>query len=234
VEQINEFMEKIDALSVRERGLILAGIVLALYLIWDILLMQPLANREQRILSELESNKAEQTALNINYEELIRQLQSDPEGENRERLESLRYQLDDVESDLRASTDFLISPDNMADVLRTILSKSNELQLVEMKGLGAKPLLDNPDETDAQDTADVANTMTNPQAMGELSNVYKHGLKIVFEGNYAATLNFMKEIEVLEWGFFWENLDYEVIEYPTGRAALTLYTLSLDENWIGV
>lgn len=234
MEDIKKYMEKIDALSVRERGLIVAGILLALYLIWDAFLMQPLAAKEQGILFELESNKAEQTALNIRYQELIQELQSDPDGRNRELLESLRNQLDDVESDLRESTDFLISPENMAGVLRTILSKSGELQLVEMKGLGVRPLLEAPPETDAQDGASVPDNATAPQAMGELGNAYKHGLMIVFEGSYAATLNFMKEIESLEWGFFWETLDYEVTEYPTARAALTLYTLSLDENWIGV
>ena len=234
MEQIRHFMEKIDTLSVRERGLILAGMVFSLFLLWDALLMQPLANKEQSIRSELQSKKAEFTVLNTNYEGLIQRLSSDPEGDSRELLESLRNQLNDVESELRESTDFLISPENMAGVLRTILSKSSELQLVEIKGLGASSLLDVSANPANENTLDPSANVTIDPSMGDLGNAYKHGLMIVVEGNYAATLNFMKEIESLEWGFFWENLDYEVIDYPTGRASLTLYTLSLDENWIGV
>ena len=62
----------------------------------------------------------------------------------------------------------------------------------------------------------------------------KHGLMIAFEGDYMSTLSFMQEIESLEWGFFWDSLEYEVIDYPTSRVVITLFTLSLDKNWIGV
>jgi len=44
----------------------------------------------------------------------------------------------------------------------------------------------------------------------------------------------MRELESLEWRFFWDNLEYEVIEYPRGLITFTLYTISLDKDWIGV
>ena len=234
MEKIKKLMEKIDAMSIRERGIILVGVVLVMYTVWDMLFMQALSIQQKNILTELQINRAKHIALNVENQALIQKLSTNPDAANRDRLESLRTQLATIEADVRESTDFLVSPENMAGILRTILSKSSALELVEMKGLGVSPLFATSNQADSETGEDISDTVVGAQTMGELGNAYKHGLKIIFEGNYGSTLNFMREIESLEWGFFWENIEYEVIEYPTGRVSLTLYTLSLDRDWIGV
>ena len=234
MEEIKVMMDKIDALTIRERGIILAAILFVLYTVWDTFLMQPQAAIEQQILADLQINRAKQAALNIQYQELIKQIQEDPDEVNRNRLASLKSQLESIEADVRESTNFLVSPENMIGILRTILNKSSELELIEIKGLGASPLLTSVNEQATE--ADTNNASSGPtvETAGGLENAYKHGLMITFEGDYMSTLRFIQEIESLEWGFFWDNLDYEVVEYPTGRVVITLYTLSLDKNWIGV
>ena len=53
MEKINEVMEKIDALTIRERGIILAGIIFVMYTVWDTLFMAPQVINEQMIISDL-------------------------------------------------------------------------------------------------------------------------------------------------------------------------------------
>ena len=57
-----------------------------MYTIWDTFLMQPQGINEQIINSDMQIKLAEQASLNIQYQRLIKQLQGDPDAENRNRL----------------------------------------------------------------------------------------------------------------------------------------------------
>jgi len=230
MQQIKAVMDRVDALSIRERGIILAGIVFIMFTVWDRLLMQPQLIEERKVLAELQLKQAEQAVLNSKFQQLARQDRSDPDTANRARLEDLKKQLAEIETDVRQSTSHLVSPDKMAVILQTILKMSKGLQLTEIKGLGVSPLL-------APVTAPLDQTgveTIQSSTIDGLENAYKHGLVLKFEGDYISTLNYIRELEGLEWGFFWENLQYEVIEYPKASVTITLYTLSLQKDWIGV
>ena len=67
-----------------------------------------------------------------------------------------------------------------------------------------------------------------------INNAYRHGLRIEFIGDYLTTLDYLKSLEKLEWGFFWDNFELEVKEYPDAKAAIEIFTLSLRQQWIGV
>ena len=75
----------------------------------------------------------------------------------------------------------------------------------------------------------------SPKAEGdELENAYKHGLRIEFEGDYMTTLDYIRGLESLELRFLWDSLEFQVEEYPRSRVSITVFTLSLDQDWIGV
>lgn len=239
MEQIRNLMGRIDALSIRECGIIFAGIVLVLFTVWDSLLMQPQLVQQKKLLSELQIKRAEQSVLNVRFQSQLKEQQSDPDKANREKLAELKTRLEQIETEVRQSTSHLISPRDMARILETILNKSGGLRLTEIKGLGASPLL--AAETDADETGkpvagqkqDTASAEQKKEGSG-LDNAYKHGLFIKLEGNYMSTLQYLKTLESLPWGFFWEKLEYEVTDYPTATISITLYTLSLEQDWIGV
>jgi MSHA biogenesis protein MshJ len=234
MDSIKKIIEQVDSLTMRERGIILAGIIFVLYTIWDMFLIGPQLVSKNTIISQLQVKRGEQSVLNLQYQQLIKQVQGDPDAENRNRLAELKRQLESVEATVRESASYLVAPESMAGILRTILSRSNDLKLIRVKGLGASPLLSSFDQGQAETEADTGINTQAPQAAAGLESAYKHGLQIEFEGSYLSTLSFMRDIESLEWGFFWDNLVYEVIDYPTGNVVITLYTVSLDKNWIGV
>ena len=59
-------------------------------------------------------------------------------------------------------------------------------------------------------------------------------MKIVFEGDFFQTVDYMRKLEKLEWGFFWDEVSFEMKEYPQASITITLYTISLNPNWIGI
>ncbi len=246
MDKLRYLIDKIDALSIRERGIILAAVVFIMFTLWDTLLMRPQLEENKKLLAELQIKRAEQSALNFRIQGMIRQ-GSDVSGDtSRARLAELKQQLAEVETSVRNSTSHLVDADKMAAILQTILSKSRGLQLIEIKGLGVTPLLAPVAAVDQGQVGDAAmsdqepvetntaSTETESVAVDAVDNAYKHGLTITLEGDYLSALAYMRELESLEWGFFWETIEYEVTEYPRGTVAITLYTLSLGKEWIGV
>jgi len=249
MEKLRYLIDKIDALSIRERGIILAAVVFIMFTLWDTFLMRPQLDENKKLLADLQIKRAEQSALNIKIQGLIRQGRDVSGDTNLNRLEEMKQQLAAVETSVHNSTSHLVDADKMAAILQTILSKSRGLQLIEIKGLGVTPLLapaavavqgQVPVQVaevaidDQQTVVDTPATETELTGVDAFDNAYKHGLTITLEGDYLSALAYMRELESLEWGFFWETVEYEVTEYPRGRVAITLYTMSLGKEWIGV
>ena len=230
MERIKALADKIDSLSIRERGVILAGVIFVMYALWDSFLIQPQLVEERKLLADLQIKRAEQSAFNIRLQGMLNEGAGDPDAANRRRLAELKAQLEQIEGEVRASAGHLVTPAAMARILRTILDRSGGLILTEIKGLGARPLL-----SGAAVNTPAAGAADKPvNGGGGIESAYKHGLIIRFEGDYFSTLDYIRELESLEWDFFWDSMEYEVVEYPRGRVMLTLYTLSLEKDWIGV
>lgn len=226
---INRLVEKIDALTVRERVAIMIGVLAVLFTLWDMFVLAPLDNRQKLLSSELKQKQANQAALNVQIQKAIRENRKDPDKELEQRLAGLKEQLAEVSTDVQESTADLIAPRDMAKILETVLREIDGITLLGLRGLGAKALV----------TENAASGETGGAAAGEssgsqLANAYKHGFRIEFQGDYLSTLNYLRELEALQWGFLWDSLEFEVEEYPRSRAAIQVYTLSLDKTWIDV
>lgn len=232
---ISDIMAKIDDLSVRERAAVFIAILAVAFFIWDSYLMASLDSREKTLKTQLQQKQSEQTALNAELQILIAGHQEDPNRENREKLASLRTELDEIKAEVMKSTKHLISPDRMAVVLENVLNKTRGLELVEVKGLGASPLVSRGKQAgkvSAGDKPVVGNSKDTEENSG-FGNAYKHGLRIVFNGSFKSTLDYIRELEALDNEFIWDNLKFEITEYPDGQVSITVFTLSLDRRWIG-
>lgn len=62
--------------------------------------------------------------------------------------------------------------------------------------------------------------------------LYRHGVEIVLQGSYLDMINTMQALEALPVQLFWGGAHLDAQQYPEARLTLTLYTLSLDEQWM--
>ncbi|NRR31874.1 hypothetical protein HSX11_16995 [Oxalobacteraceae bacterium] len=62
--------------------------------------------------------------------------------------------------------------------------------------------------------------------------LYCHGVELVLQGGYLDMIQYMDALEHLPGQLFWGKARMETEQYPSARLTLTLYTLSLDKNWI--
>jgi len=216
--RLRDLADRYDALSLRERSLIAVAVVGLIALIWHTVLMSPLERerrgREQRVAAlRVETEQLAKAA-----EELEQRGHQDPDRATREAIDALGREIAAADGQLRDLTAGLIEPREMARVLEQILARKTELRLIALRSLPGQPLL-----------AAEPGATAPPQVQ-----IYKHGVELELEGGYLPALRFLQALQALPWRFFWERLEYQVPEHPRGRLRMTLYTLSLQEGWIGV
>jgi MSHA biogenesis protein MshJ len=206
------YLQKIDALSVRERLLVLVTALVLIGAAWHAFLMQPLQQRAAQTRAELNALEQRIVAANQNLEEQILQLAGGG-AEQRTRIASLQQRIDEINATLGNHAAELIDPAEMAQVLEGVLTEQSRLTLVRIRNTTPESLSSDED----------------PDAV----TFYKHGLEIEIEGSYAACVEYLDAIEALPWRLYWQVLELDVLEYPRNRIRLEVGTLSLDEEWIG-
>ena len=211
-QRLAPWLAKIDALSIRERALLIATAAVLIIAAWQVLLMDPIAQRAQQSEAELNGLKDRISAAHQNVQEQILQIAGES-GSERKRIASLQRRIDEINVTLGNYAAELVDPAEMAQVLEGILREQSQLTLVQIRNTSPE-LLTSDDEL-------------NP------TTFYRHGLEIEVEGSYAACLAYLKQVEALPWRLYWQLLEIDVIDYPKNRIRLEVSTLSLDEEWIG-
>jgi MSHA biogenesis protein MshJ len=230
MEQLKNIVEKIDELSLRERAIVFIGLIMVIIFLWDIFLLSPLELEQKKIVSSLSKKNADRMVLLTQYQNSIKQNQIDPDAENMERLKELRFKVINVQAELESSTENLVTPRDMPKLLETVLHKTGGLTLVNLRSTGVTPLIEKEEIKNEEKSTGNETKLTAEN----IDNAYRHGLRIELIGDYLTILKYLKSLETLEWGFYWDNFELNVNEYPEATTSIEVFTLSLQEAWIGV
>jgi len=215
--QLADLKAKYEALSLRERGLVVLTVVAATWLLWDVTLADYLAkqavNMERRI-GVLRQEIVREVTL---QETLQREKAKDPTGKLLQERSALQQQLSGIQGRLNILVGRFVDPRLMPTLLEDILAKHRDLKLLRLSAQPVKPM-----QIDEQDATTV------------VPGLYRHGMILEVSGEYFELLNYLQELEQSRWQFIWRRLDYEVAHFPVARVHVELETLSQDRNWLGV
>lgn len=159
-------------------------------------------------------------------------LEQDPDHDTTKQIEQLERKLAKLDKELVLLTTDIISPIEMRTALIKLLELEPGVSLLSFELLGAESLL-NIDKTATDDTAS-ANTKIAPTKEQLGVNLFKHGIKIKLSGKYFQLRNYLLQLEQMSWKFFWQDLNFEVKEYPVNEVEITIYSLGLNKEFIGV
>lgn len=227
---LSQLSEKIDALSLRERAIILLAVLAAMYSVWDAVLMRPLQLKQISAKNSIQEKNADVVLATAELQAALRQSKDDPNAENRKRLNELKKTMSSIEVELQQITSHMVAPENMAKVLETVLNNTSGLRLLGLAGLGSSPLV-------ASDKEQIEYSRESPGKQLDNSSIdtaFKHGFRLTFSGDYFSTLRYLEKLEKLGWKFYWDSIEYNVDEYPNATTTISIYTVSLKPNWIGV
>ena len=210
---IDAFLTQFNQLSLREKTISLVTVLIIIWGAWDKFFYQSISAEQERLkteLSTLETNLSATKQAAIQAEALAK---IDPNKTNRQLLKQAKEELKQLKQQLKISDKKFVPPYLMVSVLQDILQKNKDLKLVQLQTLPVTTLLD---------------------AEQVKSVIFRHGLSLTLTGNYFNTLNYLKALEALPWRFNWESINYKVKHYPTAETTIQVYTLSFEENWIGL
>lgn len=211
-----QWAERIDERSLRERGLLFLSVMVAIYVAASSLLFAPLHKEQVLLEQQLKDKRAEVDVFNTKIQGYVAQA-GQGEKDQRARLQALQAQLRGLDNSVGQMNKRLVPPKEMAHLVEEVLRSHRELQLLKIESLPANPLTDK-----------VAS-----KELGE-GTIYKHGMRIQFRGGYGDIVRYLRELESLPWRMYWGEISLVSDQYPQSTVTLTLYTLSLDEAWIGV
>ncbi len=215
---LKDLRQWLDAHSVQERALLLVTVLVVIVTLWNTVLMNRIRAMRTRTENDLVTIRTQVEVLKLESTQLAEKLGIDPNEQIRIRERGLERRLGELEGEVKDRWSAFIPPSEMARVLREILPRQGDLQLMELRSLDAEALARAEGEDDAISVA----------------RVFRHGVEIRLRGGYLSTLRYLEAVEARPWAFFWDSLEYEVIEYPLADITFTVHTLSTEESWIGV
>lgn len=220
---------KVDAMSLRERAMIFAAVAFLLVSLVNTFLLDPMLLKQKSLSSQVIQQQEKMKEIQAQIEVILQARSTQGNSPQHQQIKRLKQELAAGAIFLNSNRENLVQPEKMADLLRQVLSKNANLQLLALQTLPVTPLLDK--ENARLDTATVAAVAA---AVAPESQIFKHGVEMTVRGNYLDLLQYLNTLERLPTQMYWGKVKMEVVQYPAVELTLTLYTLSLDKIWLQV
>lgn len=217
-----KYTERLNAFSLRERGIVFVAIMVAIYGVTANFMFPPLNAEQDRLKKQLASKRSQIQAFETQIQAALDKSALDPDAPNRAKLADLENRLKALDTSLATVTSRLVPPKEMAQVVEQILASNKRLEVVQIKSLAAEPL------------QPAAPAGQKPLSGGAGLTAYRHGMHIELRGGYLDILAYLQELEALPWKMFWGQATLQVEQYPTSRLVLRVYTLSTRDSWISL
>jgi MSHA biogenesis protein MshJ len=206
--------ERINSLSIRERALLMLAAFAVIILIWDLTTMQQLNQRQETARTELQNLRERVEALSTSLQQLAGERARNPNAELLRERDDLAAEIQALEARLAERHGGIASPKESVSVLAGLLARRTGVNIAELENLPPGRL-----------------TGASGQAVPGL---FVHRVRVVIESDFEGVREYLEATADLPRGVFWESLELEVTDWPTNRVELILYSVTLDENWLGV
>lgn len=205
----------------RERVVLLIALLAVVYLLWWLVLLAPVNNRKDALQTQARTLDTQLTALQAQEEAFSESTSQDPNAGKKREINDLTQRLAALDKELQALAVGLVPAVQLPQVLHDVLSNTEQLELLGMQTLPVEKLAITEGAADSGASAE------------QQVDVYRHSVELKVAGSYFAVANYLRDLEALEWRFYWDKLDYKRDRYPNAIATLEVYTLSAGEGLLG-
>jgi len=216
---------RFNAISEREQKLLFYAVPFVICFVLILGLIEPAIMQTIETRNEINTKKLGLVDVSNNVDIVKAQLSLDPDMETRNQISGVNEQIVILEKLFANELEQLVPPYAMPLVLEQLLAKAKKLRLMSMSSIPPSNIF-NDDENDI-----------NPQNIIENAigpELFKHGLKIRFEGSFFDTRDFLISAEQMGWKLHWREILFEVNKYPQAQVDIELFTLSRSEAYINV
>lgn len=231
---------KFEARSPRERYLMAGGILVLFFAITNMLLVAPLVERNEMLHAQLMADQTQIQTVRQQIEVFKQQNAIDPDAENKQRLTALLSRLQLQATQLKEIEAALVRPEDVPNLLRSMLKNNSYIKLISLTTLPAQGLLEEAiAATKSEQTAAITTELSANKDMIQDDPVFKHDVEITIEGRYLDLLDYVAALENMPWHVLWSSAVLQVnaddtSPQPLSQLKLTVYTLSLDHTWLSI
>lgn len=230
-QRVLQLAARMDALSLRERGMVFGATVAVLAFAGHTFVLAPQDAKQAALRTQIDQQQAAIAAIDGEITARVEGSRIDPDAQSRARLNTMQQEMGQLGSQLLALEHGLVPPERMGPLVDGILRANGRLKLVSMRTLPAEPLAA-PDTTPAAAAAPAASAGAAPAAASDVPLLYRHGVEVTVRGNYLDMVDYMSALDAMPTRMFWGRARLDVETYPGARLTLTLHTLSLDRQWM--
>jgi len=228
-------LARIDAMSLRERVMVLGAVLVLVGFVGDTVLLAPQRATLAKTQRETARQRAELLTADKRASELKTQLAADPNEVPRLRLQQLNAELSRLNSQFSQLEKSLVPPDQMAPLLEQVLRRTGGVSVTHLQTLSPQAL---PERDLSEKTAGPATASPGAAAAagGEAGQpaLYRHGVELTLRGSYADLLQYVSNVERLPVRVYFGRAMLDATKYPEVDLRLTVYTLGIDKSWLAL
>ncbi len=244
--------ERYQTLSLRERALIALTLGSITWLAWSFLLADFVDTAKRDLDGQVRSLNR-QVQLEVDRQVSLEAANADDPstrlGRERIRLEA---ELKALNTSLGSVLERFVAPGRMPQLLRDVIRHHDGLKLKRIVSLpvetvrlpSAAAAIEEEDDEEFDEAAYIESATGRTNGRDAVARqkptthqppvIYRHPLRLEFEGDYFEVLAYLAELEAGDWKLGWRALEYVVDEYPRASVTLEIETLSMEKSWIGV
>ena len=176
-----KLVTKVDAMSLRERGLIFAAAAFVLFMLIKVLLFDSLLTQRKELFNQIQQQQEKMKANQAQMEASLQARKNNDKSPLLHRLEQEKKKLAENTALLQGLSGQLVEPEKMADLLKQVLKQNSRLQLVKLNTMPVSPLVDRAGiKSDGIATMSASAVVTSPASVTsvEEDQLYKHEVQI--------------------------------------------------------
>ena len=214
----------LNQLSLRERILVLLGILSVLYMIWDTFLLIPVQHSHKQLTAEHLSIQKQLSDLEVRNILAAGLLQNNNKDKFNKKIDQVKGNINDLDQTLKERLQGRVPDELMSSMLNDVLKKNQGLQLLFIHNLPAEPLIQK----------ELAKEVNKERIKEDNPGIFMHSLEIELMGSYLDILDYLIALESMQWKIFWDQVQLNVLEYPKVKVHIKVHTFSLTEGWLSV
>ncbi|MCL4409586.1 MAG: type II secretion system protein M [Gammaproteobacteria bacterium] len=208
IQWLNNGQEWFASREKREQYIIAVVAVALVAWLGFLLILEPASVKQDQVKRQIQQVRTQATNMQQQLNTLQRQLQNNPNEELRVRSQQLETRSRRLQQQLNTMAEF-VEPQQLLEWMQALISGpdqsgNNSVTLISFNTAAPRPFIQG--------------------ATG--GSILQHNVNVELEGSFFAVRDYLQRIEDLPFGFYWQEIDYQVDAYPNARVRLRLYTLS--------
>ena len=207
---VQRYVERIDAMTLRERLMIFLASVAVLVMLVYTGLITPLLAKQANAQARLQQQQTQLDELQARLRTLTqaRTQAGNALAAKDAKVAELKARLGALNSDISAKEGQLVQPERMTTLVSDMVRRNRGVQLHSLRSLPTEEI----------------------SAGG--GSLYRHGIEVSVSGSYADLLAYLGEFERMPLRLSWGRLDLNAGDYPSVSLELVLTTLSTSKPWL--